>query len=458
MDDVSYDELDDSTMPRTMIVVTIEGLGTNLVGCYGASICPTPFWDAFASKAIVFDQFWSDALSPVNILESMWTGSHFASRCGTASEDSIAYNTKREFSNSGEFGNDDGADRPSDLFTHAMLVTDSDEAASNVADELFGDVAVLQDDLDELQPSTAFASLLEKALGVWAERMDEFPILWIHSRGLNGPWDAPYEFRQMMCDEGDPDPPTDTDPPNLRVATDTDPDEVFGHACAAGGQAIAFDAAWEWLEDAIEQLGIAEHCMLALAGVDGYPIGEHGWVGPRGDSLYGERLHVPLIVRPGHSMPLGIRVPQIVQPHSLLELWNAWWNDESFSIDDPALVDGLFAPDAPTQWPVNRQYALSIHKDQTHLVVPGWSGRWYKNIAHATNEHAHETTGLFATEEHVELYAFPDDRWQQNEIAMRAVVVAESLTTARNQILNNFQSQSTDQSVTLDEQLITPDR
>lgn len=457
MQDDSYDDADDLPTPRTMIVVTIEGLGSNLVGCYGASICPTPFWDSFASKAIVFDQFWSDSLSPQRVLQSMWTGTHVASRDNAGSADNESCDAIREdFIQVSELSDE--------LFSRAMLITDSDAVANGFADQLFGDVASLAEDQpneeEQLEPpvSTAFANLVEKALGLWAERMDELPILWIHSRGLNGPWDAPYEFRQMMCDEGDPDPPHEVAPPNLQVKQDTDPDEVFGHACSAGGQAIAFDSAWEFLEDAIEQIGIAENCMLTLAGVDGYPLGEHGWVGTYGESLYCERLHVPLIVRPGREMELGIRVPQIVQPHGLIELWGAWMEQDNFSVDASDFIGGLFAPDAPSQWPSQRQYALSIHKDQTHLVVPGWSGRWSKNRSYESDSHANETTGLFAAEERVELYAFPDDRWQQNEIGMRASTVVETLTIARDKVLQQLSNPEAIGSVNLDEQLVTPDR
>ena len=88
-----------------VVIVTIEGLGTNLVGCYGGSIGPTKNWDHFAAHAIVFDQFWADTLRPIDVLESMLLGEHFANRSsGYVPETSEATST---------------------LFARALLVTDS---------------------------------------------------------------------------------------------------------------------------------------------------------------------------------------------------------------------------------------------------------------------------------------------------------------------------------------------
>lgn len=71
----------------------------------------------------------------------------------------------------------------------------------------------------------------------------------------------------------------DTIPGQLTITEDTDPDEVFGLACAMGGQSMVLDEAWSMIEDILGELGIADECLQVLSGVQGYPIGEHGWVG-----------------------------------------------------------------------------------------------------------------------------------------------------------------------------------
>lgn len=432
-----------------VVIVTIEGLGTNLVGCYGGSIGPTKNWDHFAAHAIVFDQFWADTLRPIDVLESMFLGEHFAKRSsGCAPEIPEAV---------------------SKLFAHALLVTDSLNVVEQMSGEFFGDMLLVEsqvaepktdkDDVDEAEdddedeeddswggaeaweehhesfdestdepsneePSTQITRLFEAALGRWASVLDEYPILWIHSQGLNGRWDAPYEYRSIMCDEGDPDPPIDTERAQLKLAPDTDPDVVFGMACAAGGQAIAMDDAWGMIEEMLDQLGISEECLQVLAGVSGYPMGEHGSVGygPQSlhaETLHAESLHLPLIVKPANCLELGVRVPFMVQPNSLRKTISSWLNTEdSLSDSIGSGIDLVTQTDAlpADQWPLGNQLAYSCFENQFHMAVAAWSCRW-----------SDATSGGDC----VELFAMPDDRWQQNEVSQRAVAIVGMMTEQR---------------------------
>jgi len=397
--------------PRYVVVVTVEGLGTNLVGSYGGAIAPTKNLDSFACRSIVFDQFWADTFRPVDVLESMWTGVHFAARCYASSQS-------------------DPSTLCNPLLERAMLITDSSDVIeeSTLAD--FGSVLMIDSESRESSEDeqSQFGRLFETALGQWATQLDEFPILWIHSRGLNSTWDAPYEYRCVMCDEGDPEPLFDTVPGQLTLTEETDPDEVFGLACSMGAQAMVLDDAWSMIEEILEQLEIADDCLQVLAGVQGYPIGEHGYVGNDAEALYAETLHLPLIVRPGNQMKVGVRVPFMVQPNSFLSTIARWLvgDIESNSVSpDFVCTDLVLETEAlPAElWPVKNQLAYSCYQDQIHVAVPAWSCRW-------------STTTLNADEsQRVELFATPDDRWQQNEVSQRAVLIVEELTMRRTEWL-----------------------
>ena len=386
---------------RYVLIVTVEGLGTNLVGCYGGAIAPTKNLDSFACRSIVFDQFWADTIRPVDVLESMWTGKHFASR-------SI-----------------DLEGECSTLLDRAMLITDSTEIVEESTRGEFGSVLLVDavsDDSDEDAP-TQITRLFEAALGQWATQLEDFPILWIHSRGLNGDWDAPYEYRCVMCDEGDPEPPFGTDPGQLTITEETDPDEVFGFACAMGAQAMAIDDAWSMIEEILGELGIADDCLQVLAGVQGYPIGEHGCVGQSAGALYAETLHLPLVVRPGDQLDVGVRVPFIVQPNSIWKTVVGWMGDLKEAVHSDAMCTDLVSEieALPAElWPIKNQIAYSCVEGQVHVAVPAWSCRWSSSeIPDGT-----ET-------QRVELFATPDDRWQQNEVSQRAIAIVEELNECR---------------------------
>jgi len=411
-----------------LVIVTIEGLGTNLVGCYGGAIAPTKNWDRLASKSIVVDQFWADTLRPVDVLQSMWFGSHYAARrLGT---DPKSWGTLA-----------DPMLKPQiSIMDKVLLATDVLSVFEESETDELGDLLYFEPDAlispetqvgyEQVGSQEARASQLEQlfqaALGKWSVQLQRHPILWIHSSGLNGPWDAPYSYRQVMCDEGDPDPPVGRDRAELQITEKTDPDEIFGHACCAGGQAIAMDEAWELLEDAISELGIADDCMLILAGLGGYPMGEHGWVGNGLNSLFAETIHLPLIIRPGNRLDVGQRIPFIVQPHQLLETIERWMVPDSA----PANLDLTEVMDLPPaeSWPIVHQIGFAMYQEQMHLIVPAWSYRWMK-------------TG--AGTEVKQLYAMPDDRWQQNEVSQRAVSTVELMEDLRARWLTYFQNPST---------------
>ena len=429
-----------SIKPRYAVIVTVEGLGTNLVGCYGGAIAPTKNLDSFACRSIVFDQFWADTYRPIDILESMWTGTHFAAR----RENSAIAESAPNFES---------------MLERAILITDSMEIIEEGTRDDFGSVLFIEsqtentsdgvetedfdssdftssdseendaeeNDADDNQPQ--FTRLFQAALGKWAMQLDEFPILWIHSRGLNGTWDAPYEYRCVMCDEGDPEPPFDMTPAQLKISENTDPDEVFGLACSMGAQSMVLDDAWALIVEVLEELGIAGDCLQILAGVQGYPIGEHGFVGRLSEALYAETLHLPLIVRPGDQLNVGVRVPFMVQPNSVLKTIENWLagtpdthalNNEMVRTDLVTETDALPAEN----WPIKNQLAYSCYQEQIHIAVPAWSCRW----SIQSDLKAIET-------QRVELFATPDDRWQQNEVSQRAHAIVEELRMHRNEWL-----------------------
>ena len=148
-----------STKPRYALIVSVEGLGTNLVGCYGCAIAPTKNLDSFACRSIVFDQFWADTLRPIDVLESMWTGKHFASRCNDPSAECHA------------------------LFERAMLITDSVEVIEESTRGDFGSTLLIESQSNDSEESdqTQITRLFEAALGKWAMQLEQYPVLWIHS-------------------------------------------------------------------------------------------------------------------------------------------------------------------------------------------------------------------------------------------------------------------------------------
>ena len=59
---------------------------------------------------------------------------------------------------------------------------------------------------------TQIARMTQAAMEVIARQQEPY-LLWIHSRGMSGAWDAPLKYRNAFRDEDDPQPGDFTAPP-----------------------------------------------------------------------------------------------------------------------------------------------------------------------------------------------------------------------------------------------------
>jgi hypothetical protein len=402
---------------KKAIILSIDGLGTNLVGAYGNSLCPTPNMNTLAAKSICLDQFWADASDPLSVLASLWTGTHVLNR-------DYDY-----FSNWTQW------------VRQGVLVTDDKGLVESNAANVFERVIFVEHlGLDE---GTEFEELLEAALGAWVAESQMFSLLWIHSRGLRGTWDAPYNYRKIMCDEEDPEPPQDVDPISFAVDDSTDPDEIFGVSCAVVGQVVVMDQAIGELLGTIRELKQENETLVGLIGVSGYPLGEHGMVGGESGALYAETLHCPCMFRFGEEMPVGLRLPTIMQPHEIGDWVVTWLNTELASNEDSTVLDQLC--DESIDTPNRIGAAIAIAENECFIASPAWSCRIQSQLDGSPSK--------------VELYAKPDDRWEQNEISIRATSVVEKMQALRDKLLLAHTSQNQSEPINwLDADLIKPTR
>lgn len=339
----------------------------NLAGCYGNALLPTPNLDRLASHGTVFDQFWMHSIHLEPNLKAILQG----------------------------------------VQPDGWLVASDSLQAIRIFRQ--------REDLDRLEVSPSlqqesFEHLLTESLECWLEQRQKTPFLWIHSKGLHGTWDAPYEFRKLMCDSQDPDPPLDQVPPELILSTDFDPDLLFGYACGAGAQSVCIDQGLGLILQTLQEFGISENCWISMAGILGFPLGEHRRVGLGDRSMgfadknypiadaYSERLHTPWITRPARQMDLGVRISQLHQPSHL----GRW-------IEKITQAVGRFDSDEPSP---QDQLAWATGVDEIALCTERWSAR-FDSSANPKGQIS------LSDERPGEVYCFPEDRWQQNEIANR---------------------------------------
>jgi arylsulfatase A-like enzyme len=373
-----------------ILVVIVDGLRASALGAYGNTSFSTPALDRFAAQSFLLDWCYSPSTDLSDIYRALW-------RPGENSLPhrlhSLGYTT--------ELVTDD----PTVTSLPAACDFDHCLQLNTVADE--AEVTARSSDIS----GTLLARLFAVAGNAVASATTESPkLIWLHSRGMYGPWDAPLELQQSLLDESDPPPLEDVRPPDFVAGAD-DPDAAFCYGCAYAAQVMVLDDYWEALLASIDATGVMRKWIVTLLGARGYPLGEHRRVGGVDPRLYGEQLHVPWLVRfPDATGQLG-RSGQLTTHDDLAA----------------SLVDSIegsnvraLATAARQSW---RDALIATGAAHRAIRTGDWCLR--QNRCRRIDESAIPQDDALSPD--VELFVRPDDRWEANNVAKLCPDVVDSL-------------------------------
>lgn len=385
--------------PRSSLVIVIDRWGAGYVGAYGNTWLETPAVNRLAGESLLLENAFADSPTLAQCYRGYWTALPAA-----MSERTGERGLSSELAAAGI---------PSELITDELEIADSPLAAGFDEKLVIPTSEVTGPAVDAA--STHFGMLLAAA----SERLqDPTPrLVWLHARGLAGPWDAPREYRAQFRDEEDPEPLTDWVPPDYYIDARLKPDEVLGWVHAYAGQIAAMDLCLDAFLGAFRASAWAASSLLVFASPRGYPLGEHGRIGPCDHALYEELLHVPLLLRRGDGQGALAREQQLVQPADLGATLRDWFGlacpvrTGAGQSVLPLLADDYAAPlerpaEAPSQDAVK---AVGDESPSRDILIVG------------PDQRALRTRHWFwrGVNEQDELFAKPDDRWEVNEVSRR---------------------------------------
>jgi arylsulfatase A-like enzyme len=362
------------------IILVIDRLGAGYLGPYGNTWLETPAFNRLASRSLLCEQVLSSSPDLAAVYRDYWLG---ASDRPGPSLPQLAHQTGYR----------------------SVLVTDEPELKSLAGVEHFDELHYLPAANNQpAEPAedvtlTSLATLIDLAISQLATWKDasQPQLLWIHASAMNGSWDAPLDLRAQFGDEDDPAPSNTAAPPEMRLAKNHDPDELLSFAHAYAGQVALVDWGLETLLAAIDELPQRDDLLVALTSPRGYPLGEHGRVGRCDDALYGELLHVPLLVQFPQQEGALLRTQKLIQPADLFATLTEVL-DSSFGANRSLLR--LVRSESFAERPL----AFASAANQRLIRTAAWQLR--------------VSTG--DSGEQYELFAKPDDRWEFNDVASRA--------------------------------------
>jgi arylsulfatase A-like enzyme len=395
-------------MPANVLVVVVDGLRASALGAYGNTSYPTPSLDRFAAESLLLD--WCFAPSPdlPDIYRALWQADDSARNPASRS-------LPRAFTDAG-YTTTLVTDDPS-LGAYPSA-RDFDEIVQIASSLETGSLDKHSTDSSETELAQAFSAAVEQIATI---PRDKPRLLWLHVRGMYGPWDAPLELQQSLLDEDDAPPVDSCVLPELLVKAADDPDVTFRYACAYAAQIMVLDDCVETLLNAV-RANDRERWLTTLMGARGFPLGEHGRIGGVDHCTHVEQLQVPWLVRFPHAVGQLSRVDALTSHHDLPSTLIDYIDREQ-KIDRSALGGSSVVPLASSFRTAWRDATLSCSASSRSIRTAAWCLR--KDIAHvdgtgASNEPASAP----------ELYVRPDDRWEANDVAKLCPEVVEELLSA----------------------------
>ncbi|MBU4273442.1 MAG: sulfatase-like hydrolase/transferase [Planctomycetes bacterium] len=402
-----------------VVCLVIDRLQAGYVGAYGNTWIETPNLDRLACQSFLLEHALIDSPDLERLYRSYWQGWH--ALCPAPPPET----------------------RPSlpallrEAGATTVLLSDEPLLARHPGAEDFDELIEID---PPWQPETArridqtqFSRCFERAIDRLASLRGPF-MLWCHLGGLGTTWDAPLEFRQAYREPGDPPPPEGAEVHERTLPPDCDPDELLGISQSYAGQVSLLDACLGAFLDLFDGLPDAGETLLTVTSSRGFPLGEHRRVGPCDDSLFGELVHVPWMIRfpdaagagkgvrnrlcKAPSGPFRQTVPDtfsgaaarsqaLVEPADLWATLLDWWE-----LDD--------VPDSPSAESILRLVRRENGPFRDRLCIAGRDG----------GRAIRTPAWFFLAGDPPKLFAKPDDRWEVNDVTSLCPEVTECLRDA----------------------------
>ena len=279
---------------KKLVILTLEGLATSALGCYGSSWNHTPNIDSVAAGGYVWDRWISPTGDSLDLLKRVL----------------VDRKALAEFTDNGL----------------TELVTDDSRVTQWNIDQAFDQVTLVDpapvETAAEEFEDTAFARLIAATL----ERVENEPdVLWIHSRFLSKCWDAPrlplaHEYptesdepieNEYLLSALEPTAESDappivfpqTKPPEFQLGQYAHPDLVTSWMSTYGCQVRLVDMLVGLL---LEELGSSfGDFEFVLTGTSGFGFGQNGWVGHSAGPLRSCHIRLPMILSSGGPLRVG---------------------------------------------------------------------------------------------------------------------------------------------------------
>jgi arylsulfatase A-like enzyme len=406
-----------------IIVIMLDSLRFDHLGCYGNTWIKTPNIDRLAQESVIFENAYPESLPTIPVRTSLFTGNrtlHSRPWQPMTREDlpmaeildeygyvsALIADTYHLFKPEMNFHRGFRAFRwirgqEADAYISAPHHTDLRQYTKPamegrptwaILDQYFRNIARREKEKDY------FVAQVMRESADWLELNRSHPhsFLWIDSFDPHEPWDPPLEYERLYADPSYAGPRL-IHPMYGEVDWMTEEELRYVRALYAGE--VTFVDKWTgYLLDRIADLGLLDKSIIVLLADHGHPHGDHGSIMKTPDNLYSELLRIPLLIRHPEGLYAGKRIDGLVQTDDLL----------------PTLLDLLgishesLTMTGKSMWPL-----VTGHKDKLRdCVITGFHDSQHRCVRTKTWSYIHRPSG-----EPPELYDLVADPTEQDNVA-----------------------------------------
>ncbi|HEX4414778.1 MAG TPA: sulfatase-like hydrolase/transferase [Lacipirellulaceae bacterium] len=417
-------------MPESnILVVVVDGLRAAALGGYGNTTYPTPALDQFAAEASVLDFCFAPSDDLPAVYRAMWQSCHPArplaasSPHGSSSLPEILAGTGFQT----KFITDEKALLGVGAANHFHECSHYEGGDDYTA-------AIQASDVSHTQIGRLFAAAAECIVADQSDRANESRrLLWVHSRGMYGPWDAPREYQQSLLDDG-ASAIACASAPRIELCADDDPDIAFRYATAYAAQVFALDFAWQVVEASLaEATDAGQPWCVVLMGSRGFPLGENGLIGGTDSKLTSAQLHVPCMIRLPEGRGRLVRCDTLVSHldvlPTLLEVAGPL-EGVRFESDGASWIQYVQGTSVTDRGP-----HLAANDSVIAIRTPRWCFRASRKIELGASAREDDAE---ADPAKPELFVRPDDRWEANDVSKLCLDVVDELQSLLQSTLDHF--------------------
>ena len=276
-----------------IILITVDTLRPDHLGCYGYHRNTSPNIDRFAEDAMLFENCFSHAPETLQSFASILTG-FFPHEAKTMPQtvETLAESLRRE-----------GYKTAAVISNYILQKGNGFEQGFMIYDDTMN-----EHELVRKFPERTAGPATDRAIELLEEFQKDDFFMWIHYQDPHGPYTPPDHFAEMFHN-------ANPKPRILKVNTTVsgyggipsyqqlqDNRDYHYYVSQYDGEIRYQDEHFKRLTDALKKLGLYDEALIIFSSDHGEGMGEHDYFFAHGENLYSCLTHVPLIVKYGREL------------------------------------------------------------------------------------------------------------------------------------------------------------